>query len=77
MTKLLSNGYKPRKRPSGHDISNKFQINNGGAIPPNLLAVANTSSSDPYVKYCKEKDIKIHGSFYSDQANNKKQSSAS
>jgi DNA modification methylase len=60
MEKLLSNGYKPRKRPSGHDISNKFQINNKGAIPPNLLAVANTSSSDPYVKYCKEKDIKIH-----------------
>jgi len=60
MEKLLIHGYKPLKRPSGHDISNKFQTNNKGAIPPNLLAVANTSSTDPYVKYCKKKNIKIH-----------------
>jgi DNA modification methylase len=60
MKKLLVDGYKPGKRPSGHDISSKFQTDNKGAIPPNLLAVANTSSTDPYVKYCKKHKIKIH-----------------
>ena len=60
MEKLLSKGYKPSLRPSGHDISEKFQTNNKGSIPPNLLAVANTSSTDPYVVYCKDNNIKIH-----------------
>ena len=60
MKRLLTNGYEPKKRPSGHNISNKFQTDNKGSIPPNLLAVANTSSNDPYVEYCKENKIKIH-----------------
>lgn len=37
MKQLLKNGYKAKIRPSGHDISEKFQKNNQGAIPPNLL----------------------------------------
>src|SRR6185295_5441768 len=40
MNALLLNGYTPRLRPSGHDISSKFQRDNGGAIPPNLIALA-------------------------------------
>jgi hypothetical protein len=38
MEALLANGYKAKKRPSGHDISEKFNINNGATIPPNLNA---------------------------------------
>ncbi|HUZ75578.1 MAG TPA: site-specific DNA-methyltransferase [Stellaceae bacterium] len=34
METLLANGYKAKLRPSGHDISNKFSVNNGAAIPP-------------------------------------------
>ncbi|MBI3379095.1 MAG: site-specific DNA-methyltransferase [Nitrospirae bacterium] len=42
MKELLVKGYKPKMRPSGHDISNKFGTDNGAAIPPNLLALAHT-----------------------------------
>lgn len=60
MLDLLQNGYKPKLRPSGHDISAKFSINNGGAIPPNLLAISNTESNGQYMRYCKENNIKMH-----------------
>ncbi len=40
MEALLKNGYQYRVRPSGHDISSKFQKNHGGAISPNLLGFA-------------------------------------
>lgn len=39
MKALLRNGYKAKLRPSGHDISEKFSQDNGGAIPPNLLDI--------------------------------------
>ncbi|HRW47900.1 MAG: site-specific DNA-methyltransferase [Caldilinea sp.] len=35
--KLMEQGYKPMRRPSEHDISDKFGRNNKGAIPPNLI----------------------------------------
>ena len=60
MKDLLVNGYKPQMRPSGHDISNKFQNDNGGAIPPNLIAVAHTESNSAYIRYCAEKNLKPH-----------------
>lgn len=60
MEALLANGYKAKKRPSGHDISEKFSINNGAAIPPNLLAIPNTESNSSYLRYCQEKHIKAH-----------------
>ncbi len=60
MLDLIKNGYKASLRPSGHDISDKFQKNNGGAIPPNLLAIPNTESNSYYLRYCKEHDIKPH-----------------
>ena len=60
MKTLLKNGYKAKMRPSGHDISEKFGNNNGGAIPPNLLELANTESNSYYMKRCKELDLKPH-----------------
>ena len=60
MLDLLENGYSAKLRPSGHDISNKFQKNNGGAIPPNLLAIPNTESNSQYLRDCKENNIKPH-----------------
>lgn len=60
MINLLKNGYKPNLRPSGHDISDKFQKDNGGAIPPNLIEIANTESNSYYMKKCKEGKIKPH-----------------
>lgn len=60
MRGLLKNGYKAKLRPSGHDISEKFSIDNGAAIPPNLIAIPNTESNSYYLRYCAERNIKPH-----------------
>ncbi len=60
MKSLLKNGYKAKKRPSGHDISTKFNIDNQASIPPNLLAIPNTESNSTYLRYCKEKGLPQH-----------------
>lgn len=60
MKGLLKNGYKSKLRPSGHDISDKFQRDNGGAIPPNLIALANTESNGAYQRYCRERGLREH-----------------
>jgi site-specific DNA-methyltransferase (cytosine-N4-specific) len=64
MKQLLKDGYTPKLRPSGHDISDKFQKDNQGAIPPNLLRLANTSSNSAYIRRCKEAGIKPHPARY-------------
>jgi len=60
MRGLLKNGYKAQLRPSGHDISENFQKDNSGSIPPNLLEFANTESNSHYLRRCKEEGIRPH-----------------
>lgn len=60
MKQLLKNGYQAKIRPSGHDISDKFQKDNQGAIPPNLLEIANTESNSSYLRRCKTAKIRPH-----------------
>jgi DNA modification methylase len=60
MLKLLENGYKAKLRPSGHDISENFAKDNKGAIPPNLLEMANTDSNSSYLRACREHKLKPH-----------------
>jgi len=63
MKKLLEDSerfYRPKKRPSGHDISSKFASSNGGAIPPNLLQIPNTESNSQYMRYCDIVGVKPH-----------------
>ncbi len=67
MKDLIRNGYKAKKRPSGHDISTKFQKDNGGAIPPNLIQIANTESNSSYLRQCKARGIKPHPARYPEQ----------
>lgn len=64
MKDLLKNGYTAKKRPSGHDISEKFSVNNKAAIPPNLIALPNTESNSYYLRYCAAHDIKPHPARY-------------
>lgn len=52
--------YKPKVRPSGHDIGTGFAIDNGGAIPSNLLQIPNTDSSSQYLRICKELKVASH-----------------
>ncbi len=64
MRDLLERGYKAKKRPSGHDISKKFSVDNGAAIPPNLIAVPNTESNSFYLRYCQENKLSVHPARY-------------
>jgi DNA modification methylase len=45
--------YRPKGRPSGHDIAEAFGKSNGGAIPSNLLQISNTDSNSHYLRICK------------------------
>lgn len=45
--------YKPKDRPSGHNIAEGFGKENGGAIPSNLLQISNTDSNSHYLRTCK------------------------
>jgi site-specific DNA-methyltransferase (cytosine-N4-specific) len=68
--------YNPGYRPSEHHIGKtSFLRDNGGAIPPsvlslavadmlsdptNVLPTANTRSDDPYLRYCRSRQIQPH-----------------
>lgn len=52
--------YTPKLRPSGHDIGRGFAKNNGGAIPSNLLQIANCESNGQYQAGCKAVGVKTH-----------------
>jgi DNA modification methylase len=63
MKKLLKDPagfYTPAKRPSGHDIGKSFGVDNGGAIPSNLLQIPNSESNGQYLAGCKRMKIKGH-----------------
>jgi site-specific DNA-methyltransferase (cytosine-N4-specific) len=60
MRRLLKDGYKVALRPSQHEISPHFRRDNGGAIPPNLLSIPNTRSSDDYFRRCRDAGLPIH-----------------
>jgi site-specific DNA-methyltransferase (cytosine-N4-specific) len=64
MHQLLANGYKAKRRPSGHEISKNFAVDNGAAIPPNLIAIPNTDSNSFYIRYCQERGITPHPARY-------------
>jgi len=52
--------YRPKDRPSGHDISGKFGKDNGGAIPSNLLQYPNTESNSVHIRLCKAHNVEPH-----------------
>ena len=64
MRDLLAKGYRTKKRPSGHEISEHFGVDNGAAIPPNLLAIPNTESNSFYLRYCEQRGLKPHPARY-------------
>jgi len=67
MKNLLKQGYKAKLRPSGHDISEKFSRDNGGAIPSNMISIANTDSNSYYLRSCRKREIKPHPARYPEQ----------
>ena len=65
--------YNQGVRPSGHEVGGGWEKDLGGAIPSNVvrsvdesthldnfLEIANTSSGDNYLKYCRDQGIPMH-----------------
>ena len=63
MKRLLSRGYKPKVRPSGHIITKKF-MDKGGSIPGNIIICGNNDANGHYMERCKEGKIKPHPARY-------------
>lgn len=58
---LNRQSYNSGRRPSEHDINaTSFLTNNGGAIAPNVLALANSESNSGYIRRCKENNLQLH-----------------
>lgn len=60
MERLIARGYKPKKRPSGHNITSKFRNDRGGAIPQNVIVKGNNESNSKYIKACADLGVKVH-----------------
>ena len=63
MKKLLEDPgrfYAAGERPSQHSISGRFGTDNGGAIPSNLLPIANTDSNSYYIRTARRLGITSH-----------------
>ncbi len=60
MLRLITKGYKAKARPSGHNITAKFQQDRGGSIPPNLIEIGNNDSNGHYLKACAAADLPVH-----------------
>lgn len=62
MLKLLrTQRYSSGRRPSQHKVSaTAFLKNNAGAIPSNVITLSNTTSVEPYLKYCRAHNLQPH-----------------
>jgi DNA modification methylase len=60
MIRLIERGYKSKKRPSGHNITEKFRKDSGGAIPANLVIRGNNESNSDYIRACADLGAKVH-----------------
>jgi len=60
MERLIRRGVIKTKRPSGHNITEKFSIDRGGSIPGNLIQCGNNESNSRYITMSKELGKKIH-----------------
>lgn len=64
MVRLLNRGYRSKKRPSGHNITGKFNRDHGGSIPANVIERGNNESNSEYIKLSQAKGAKVHPARY-------------
>ena len=58
---LRRRAYNTGQRPSEHHIgAESFLTDNGGAIPSNVITMANTRATSPYLVYCRENNLQPH-----------------
>lgn len=60
MKKLIDRGLRGTTRPSGHNITEKFSKDRGGAIPSNFLEWGNNDSNSAFMRACRERGINSH-----------------
>ena len=60
MKRLFKKGYRAKRRPSGHNITGKFQKENRGAIPSNMIERGNNESNSDYMRTCATKGRRAH-----------------
>lgn len=60
MLRLINRGYRAKRRPSGHNITDGFTTNHGGAIPGSLLECGNNESNSEYIRLCEKYGLKPH-----------------
>jgi DNA modification methylase len=60
MRVLLSKGVRRARRPSGHEVTQGFERDNSGSIPPNFLLISNTGSMDNYLRACRKLNVTPH-----------------
>jgi len=59
MERLVRRGYRPKVRPSGHNITAKF-VDKGGSIPGNVLTLGNNDANSRYFTRCNEEGLAPH-----------------
>ncbi|WP_432263323.1 DNA methyltransferase [Cupriavidus sp. TMH.W2] len=60
-SRIASGGENGGLRPSGHQLAaGAFDMDNGGAIPGNLIIASNTSSNSAYIRGCREQNLPVH-----------------
>ena len=60
MERLIRKGYRTKQRPSGHNITEKWGRDQGGAICSNLIVQGNNDSNGAYLKLCAQAGLKPH-----------------
>lgn len=60
MKRLIEKGFTAKRRPSGHNITSKFQQDKGGSIPANLITRGNNESNSEYMRRLAELGAKAH-----------------
>jgi site-specific DNA-methyltransferase (cytosine-N4-specific) len=60
MHAYIRTGGREARHPSGHTVRPGMATDRGGAIPPNLLALAHTESNSAYLRACRAAGLPIH-----------------
>lgn len=64
MERLIQKGYRAKKRPSGHNITEKFRKDHNGSIPANLISRGNNESNSEFLRACTARGLKLNPARY-------------
>lgn len=66
--RIAAGGERAAERPSGYCLAEgAFARDNGGSIPPSVLAIPHTASNTPYHRYCRDQNLPRHPARFPDE----------